>query len=172
MNDHRARLLALLLVAALSLSGCASGTAETAAEPATSSEPAAERLELVFFDSGAFDKDLSKAFRADARRVEVKAASPFDLNDIPDRLEGWLAAVQDSGGEVKAAEIDAADNETDTDGQTRGIITEVIDLVVMAVGSAREEALYEPAADYDVWLRYHPDGMVEEAIFVRRDESS
>jgi len=132
---------------------------QTADTPAPSDKSA----QLAFLDLSGFDADLSQSMREENREVVVKVPGRFSLNEIPDRMDKWLSRIKESGGKVQAEEIPK-------DGmQTRGIVGALIDIVVAVYSAAQEHALYAPAENYNVVLRYDAEtGKVREAVFYHR----
>ena len=59
-----------------------------------------------------FDRDLAGAMGQGYPQIAVDVAGSFSLDVIPERLERWLVAIQDSGGrvEVEALPDPAAPN--------------------------------------------------------------
>lgn len=151
-------MLRLLLILAIATSGFAcAGKDERPAGSATSAAPG-EAPRLVFLDSQIFDEELSDAMSDEPAKITVQVPAKFNLNEIPDRLDRWLYAVKDGGGEVVAK----------PENPSRGLITEAIDVMVSLVGRIDEYRLYRPSRDYDATLLYGEDGMVGKVVFDRR----
>ena len=118
-------------------------------------------VEVDFFDSTAFDSDLSKALKRDPDQVVVTVPKPFDLNAIPERMDNWLGAVQDGDGRVTARAKDGV--------PMRGVASEVITVGIMVGKAVKKKLLYRPAKEYDATLLYGEDGNVEQVVLIRRN---
>lgn len=119
---------------------------------------------MQFFDSSVFDEDLSDHLREGHAAVEVRALSPFSLNDIPERLDKWFAVIKDSGGSVGARELPP-----EGEAEARGIIGMVLDVLTALFSWYEEAQLYGPAENYDALLFYRKDtGVVEKIMFMER----
>ena len=80
-----------VLVAAVVLSGC-NNLPQLQAKP-----------EITFIDTQKFDSELSSSLSSIKKPVEVDFHNPITPNEIPPRLEKWLAMVDKSGGKVNVA---------------------------------------------------------------------
>jgi hypothetical protein len=119
-----------------------------------------ETASVSFIDSSVFDSELHEALSKDTGTVYVTPAVRFGVNNIPPRMDKWLAAVKRGGGKVVARH--------DTAVATRGLIAMAIDVAVALYEQVEEKMLYEPAEHYDATLYYGVDGKVERVLFVRR----
>lgn len=144
--------------------GCASNSNQASQESNTAQEEASSQLgataesQLTFFDSRVFDDGLSSAMRSDSAEIVVDVPSRFSLNKIPDRVDKWLFAVKDSGGEVEAVpEI-----------RTRGLVSAAIDLVVTFAGKIDDYLMFGPSENYSATLIYSAEGTVMKIVFKRR----
>jgi len=123
---------------------------------------AAEDEGLTFFDSVSFDQSLSTELSKKPEATLVLPSGPFSPNQIPGRLEKWLAVVSKNGGSVKL--------KRDTGGvPTRGILSDVVDLAVKTNTEAEQNALYTDAKNYDVTV-FFKDNEVTSVRFVRKAE--
>jgi len=119
---------------------------------------------INFFDSEVFDIKLGLSLRKKLESVDIKVITPFSTNNIPKRLDKWLSAVSRNGGKVDV-QADPAFM------KTRGIISEIVDLIFSLYDGAKELAFYNATDNYDVVLYYKPaDGMVTKLIFSLRDK--
>ena len=110
-----------------------------------------------------FDFKLGFSLRRNLPVVEVKIIAPFSTNKIPERIEKWLSAVDQRGGKVEL-KLDPAY------GEERGVISEVVDLAILAYQFVKQKGLYDATDDYDVVLYYRPnDGMVTKIFFKLRE---
>lgn len=138
------------------------------AKPAAAAIPKQEKVELAFINSRTFDTDLSDAMRALAPEIVVTAASPFTLNNIPERLDKWLGLVKEKGGTVTAQALPPKDQQL----AARGLLGVIIDVVVALVQASAEHTLTDPAKNYDVRLYYDGvTGAVERVNFTRKTET-
>jgi hypothetical protein len=116
---------------------------------------------VEFFDANSFDRDLSRALYGDPRTVTMTFPAPVTVNDIPERMDKWFAAIEDAEGEVTIT----ATGET----QSRGIITEVLSLIFFSAARAKEHKLIEPVEEYNAEIFYQRDnGQIERVVFHRR----
>jgi len=83
-----------LLVVWLGLTGC-----EGTMRPVAADAPAQPRIE--FLDLQSFDRELSRSFGAPLEQVQVSFHDRTSPNKIPDRVQAWMAAVEEGGGQVK-----------------------------------------------------------------------
>lgn len=137
-------------------------------KPAAATKPTQQKVELAFINSRTFDSDLSDAMRANTPEIVVTAASPFTLNNIPERLDKWLGLVKEKGGTVTAQALPPKDQQL----AARGLLGVIIDVVVALVQASAEHALTDPAKNYDARLYYDGvTGGVERVNFMRRTET-
>jgi hypothetical protein len=160
-NRTRCIGLALLLGLASVCSGCGS-------QGAGAGEPSATSLlenkgELTFFDSSAFDTELSRALRGGVQ-VVVFPAQPFSPNQIPPRLEKWLSEVSRSGGRVRLERLPAEG------APTRALpgFGEIADALFHLWDVLQERILYSPSDSYDVLMQYRTQGNIERILFTPR----
>lgn len=126
-------------------------------------QPESARTQVTFIDSSAFDSDLSRALKQNDSRVEVLAPAKFSLNQIPPRLEKWLAQVKETGGEVQA---EAAPQ---PGAGTRGLFSLPVELVVALYDKISDRITYGPAQQYDARLHYDKvTGLVDAVDFIKR----
>ena len=83
-----------LLLPLLAVSGC-----QTLPEQAAQARPPQPRIE--FLDLQMFDRELGRSFAAPLSTVEVQFLDRTSPNRIPERMQLWMAAVEDGGGQVK-----------------------------------------------------------------------
>lgn len=81
----------LCWLVAILLAGCAAS--------APWPEPAKPALQFV--DLQQFDRDLGASLSAPLPRVEVSMSAPIALTALPSRLQRWLGAADEGGGEVR-----------------------------------------------------------------------
>lgn len=85
---------ALCLAVALGLAAC-----QATVGPLATDGPAQPRIE--FLDLQSFDRELSRSFSAPLEQVQVSFHDRTSPNKIPDRVQAWMAAVEEGGGQVK-----------------------------------------------------------------------
>ena len=156
-----AKHLFLLMVLVFS-AGCASDGSRTATSAApTRTLPviaANDPVHVVFFDSRAFDSDLSKAMRSESSEIVVDVPVGFNLNKIPERVDRWLYSVKESGGAVVA----------EPEFKQRGIFMAAIDVVVSIFVRIDEALTFGPSERYGATLLYRQDGTVNKIVFKHR----
>lgn len=115
---------------------------------------------LPFIDSNLFDDDLSTHLEQHPPEMVVATHGGITVNQLPPRLDRWLGAVKDSGGSVRAYDLD---------NPSRGLFGVVLDIAFAVAGQASATRLYRSAAQYDVLIDYHAgDGRIERLRFVPR----
>lgn len=83
-----------LLSPLLAAAGCQSLPQQVA-----DGRPPQPRIE--FLDLQMFDRELGRSFAAPLSTVEVQFLDRTSPNRIPERMQLWMAAVEDGGGQVK-----------------------------------------------------------------------
>jgi len=178
MNSTRSMVITLVTVAVLA--GCAGHRAnhsDDAVSPdeemAAQNDAAAARLkesrQLTFINSQVFDNNLSQAMGSQVGEIVVEVASRFSLDVLPERVEGWLVHIQQSGGKVEAEA-----QPVQTEVAMRGMpVVEVIELALAyrekAKKKAETEAMYAPANTYHAKLYYQKEsGTVDRVVFYHR----
>lgn len=91
MNILRRGLWAFMAASAL-VAGCATAPTVSLDAPPSPSLP--------FLDVSSFDRELAASLRAGIDKVEVGFYDPVSPNQLPARIEKWIAAVQQSGGKI------------------------------------------------------------------------
>jgi hypothetical protein len=80
------------------LSMAGAGLATDAQTEAPAATPA--QKELKFIDIAKFDRDLGGELSSGQPGVRVSFYTRTSPNDIPERLQRWIKAVEDSGGKI------------------------------------------------------------------------
>ena len=159
--------LAILAMVAISnSSGCAIGDEPGGAIPLTFSQPAPRTyatldtdLPLPFQDSAEFDNWLASELATTRGRVEVRPTAPLDANNLPDRLERWLLAIQQTGGRVRV--------QRDMGGNSAKPLA--LDMAVRQIDSREQRANLHWARDYDAVVFYdEATKQVTSLLFSRR----
>jgi hypothetical protein len=83
--------------------GCASNV--PLSTPSGSAYPESK---LSFVDISKFDRELSAALSSDVKEIDVLFYEKVSPNKIPDRMQKWISAIENSGGKVR---IDTPPNE-------------------------------------------------------------
>lgn len=95
----------LLAILMLSLPACVNLTIEQ-----QGSRTANEQLR--FSDLNRFDNELSEAMSSVDESVTVDFAGDVSINQIPDRMQGWLAVVDEHGKGVEIVSEDGTQNKS------------------------------------------------------------
>ena len=130
--------------------------------PATPDAATHEPSRVVFFDSRAFDRDLSQAMRSESPEIVVEVPVGFSLNKIPERIDRWLYTVKEAGGPVVA----------EPEHKQRGVMTALVDVVVSMFVKLDEIVTLAPSERYGATLLYRPDGTVNKIVFKHRSAPS
>jgi hypothetical protein len=124
--------------------------------------PTTESSTLEYFDSKAFENTLSTNMKGKHAQIEVVFLTPFSSTNVPSRMDSWLTAIGNTGGEVK---MEPAEGERD-----------IIGLIVSlyAVYQEVQNILrYLPARHYNAKLLYRQDesgeAMIKQIVFTRRN---
>jgi len=179
MNSTRSMGITLITVALLA--GCAGHRANRSDDAASAGDEVAaaqkdaaaarlkESRQLTFINSQVFDNNLSKAMDSQVGEIVVEVASRFSLDVLPERVEGWLVHIQQSGGKVEAEA-----QPVQTEVAMRGMpVVEVIELALAyrekAKKKAETKAMYAPANTYHAKLYYQKEsGTVDRVVFYHR----
>ncbi len=136
--------LSLLLVVAM-LAGCASGNTSGEID-----DPAGPSVD--FYDSNTFDSKLSGLLSEKHDKVTVNFLGVVTANDLPERIDQWLCAVDKYKGRVEV--------EPDPLLGSKGIVGIIIDLAFGAGKYAKYKKTFGPVKLYDVYLYHIPNGEV------------
>lgn len=121
------------------------------------------KIETVsFLDSGSFDRKLSSALRKQAPQVKVEFVSPITTNSIPDRIDKWFAMVEKHEGTISLK----PDPDVPAD---RGILSELLSLVIGVYNYAKDKYIYDPVSQYDVIVYYQKgSGKITRIMFIQK----
>jgi hypothetical protein len=103
---------------------------------------------LTFFDSVAFDEDLSHTLAKQPNTALVVPSGPFSPNQLPTRLEKWLSVIAKSGGSVKLKKVSA-------DPPSRGFLSDMVELSVKSHQDAELSAMYAAVKSYDAIVTFN-----------------
>jgi len=117
---------------------------------------------VLFFDSSLFDSELHKKLKQVPSEVIIDFPSQFDLNKLPSRMEKWLAAINEQGGNTELIK-------TPESSVTRGFLMDAVELTMKVYESLTEsDAIYKSAEGYSTQIFYNEAGMVERIILGKR----
>ena len=166
MNKKR---LILPLIMATTLAACASTKKESSdldliKQESDIMKPVKEISgEIVhFLNSKLFDESLSELFSKKEKQVVVEFSTPVTTAELPERIDQWLYAVKDGGGQIKV--------EQDPDRVSRGVVTEIISVVVGIYEYVSEKVTFSNAEEYDAKVYYDGgSGQITRVLFDRRE---
>ena len=146
-----------LLVSALALlSACSSSP--TKEEAAVAQSP----KELMFFDSKVFDQRLTDHLQEGSSKVNIKFEGDVNLNKLPDRIDTWIALINDKGGDVNIVKVDEQGL------PSRGFAMDAIQLIYKGVDHLRKKKEYKVLENYDATLYYKADGSIHGILLDRK----
>ncbi len=113
---------------------------------------------IVFTDTDVFDNNLSESMSVNSDTITVTMLAPVSINQMPNRLNKWLSAVNSRGGQVEFyPKI-----------ESKSPIW-LLGFLPMAYRFLRNELLYGSASDYNAKIFYKPEsGTVEKVVFVKK----
>ena len=151
------------LALALTLVGCGTDPAQ----PVSSGPPKAD---LLFADLQGFDRDLARSLQTALPKVEVAFYDRVTPSAMPERLQPWMAAVEDGGGTVKV--IPPKPSVTS---RSPFLLISAISSIWSASKMAKEMALkaqYKTAQAFDAEIQLKLDekgeSVVDKVVFVQR----
>ena len=146
--------LFVLLFSALLLTHCGGGPNLEDHQPPGKNPKA----ELTLYDSFGFDFSLSNSMAANLPIITVETVAPFTVNEMPERIEDWIKAIQKYDGEV-AIIADPAFPKT-------RFIGAAWDIAKIAFGLVKEHIIYSQAENYNLDILYKPGtGRVTKFLF-------
>jgi hypothetical protein len=152
LSGAERRLRVSVFALALAAAACASSPVSLAERPQSSAS-------VVFLESSMFDRHLREAMAGGTSTIVVQFPTPFTTNEIPDRLDAWLSAIDRSGGGVETVPVE----------QPRGGELLAIELSLRAARRIGQAQKYRPASAYRARLYYEPaTGKVARVEFVRK----
>ena len=121
----------------------------------------AETQGIQYFNSKVFDNKLSKALAGKEPTVKITFPVAFTINEIPERIDKWLVAVEDHGGTV-----DIAPEQVE-----RGLLDNIVASFLKGVyEKIKERRLYRPAKNYNATIYYeNRTTNVTRVIFSNKD---
>ena len=116
----------------------------------------------TFIDSKIFDRKLRKMMKARPERIAIDFAQQPSPNDLPERLDAWLTAVEKHGGTV---EIEPSE-------PTRGLASVLVYLAGAAFRAVKQKSQYAATKNYDAVIYYSlRTGLVERVVFQHKTDS-
>ena len=73
--------------------------------PINSSEPITPQARVSFIDISKFDRELASSVDSPLESVDVVFYDRVGPNNMPERLQKWLAAVEKNGGVVRVVQV-------------------------------------------------------------------
>jgi hypothetical protein len=117
---------------------------------------------LVFIDSKVFDAQLAKELERN-KRVELQIEGRLSINQIPARLDKWLAKVAESGA-LELRQQDAAVRNKS--------LFALVSMVFPALQGMQEERLLSNANRYNAIVYYRKDAsgdaLIDRVVFLPR----
>jgi len=104
--------------------------------------PAAE---FGYSDTDAFDMQLHQSLKADLKGVKVSLpeGTMLTVDSPPDRVQRWMSAVEQKGGQVVVCPVNDSD-------EIFGILKVLSAIVLRVVKSIDDYVTYAPASDYNL----------------------
>lgn len=125
-------------------------------------------VSFSYYDSDTFDNKLSETLHCSENLVTLEMPSILSTSDIPDRLDNWLCAVDDSGGKIFIEEDPEAP--VIRGSFSVGIILDAIELAKASYDYIQEKQLYESTKDYDVYVYYRGGiGNITRVVFKKKN---
>jgi hypothetical protein len=137
--------------------------------PAAANRPAPQE-QVAFVDLQGFDRQLSASLAAPLPKVEVGVVDVIKPSAIPERLQRWMAAVEDGGGKVQIVE-------PPPQVQARSAFAVVSAVTTLwsaskMVKQMAQEAQFKAARDYDAQIQLKLDAsgdkVIDKVVFVKR----
>lgn len=123
------------------------------------------RNKILFIDSRNFDSKLSRALKDDHSEVTVTFLGDVSINEIPKRMEEWLAKAEHYEGTV-AVEPDPKLAKT----KSASVVIAGITVAVATYKYLRRKSLFRPVEDYDVLIHHIPgEAVISRIVFKRKD---
>lgn len=154
-----------LLIFSFMLASCASKSVPNGCKDLES--------DLNYYDSATFDSRLSRSLSCKPDKIKINIPTPEYTRAIPKRLDNWLAAVDESGGEVKVVKDPNRESEyavkSFDGGLIVGILFDMVEIAKIAYQAIEDRVLYGPAKGYDATIYYEDGtGMITEVVFSRK----
>jgi len=152
---------AVLLTLLLSLVGCTPDNMIPSDWFPTPEPPSTNRSALEYFNSAAFDESLSQAMTQSDAEIEVAVLAPFSSNNIPLRVDNWLTAIKENGGDIYTKPVNGE----------RDMVAAALALYSV-YRLIKEKLRYVPAKKYHATLIYRQsennDVLIEKMVFSRK----
>lgn len=154
----KTRLLsAMLCILALA---CGRQAPEVVPSPRVETKPT-----FVFMDTNAFDRSLSSALGKTPPAVTITFLGQVTINEIPERLERWLAEAESHKGSIALA----PDPEVKEGGKSLMAIGGGVSIAVTTYVYVKRFITYRPVQHYNVKI-YHVPGEADitRIVFTRK----
>lgn len=128
---------------------------------------------VPFIDFNGFDSELKEKITvAGPRPVEVSLYVAVTPNSLPERLEKWLAAVSDGGGQVRVVQASPGLAARSL-GAGVGVVMQIVTIIKNFRSAAQDRAIARAVRDHDAELVLESsdsgDLVVRRVIFKRRN---
>jgi hypothetical protein len=159
--------VSVVLILTLVVSGCSH-------QPQQGAGKAAASAELRFVDLQKFDRELHASLSSPLPQVEVAFFNSVTPNQIPERLQNWMSAVEDGGGAVRVIPPPS-----DLKPKDPFLLLSLVSTLWSASKAAKEMstgAFFKSAHKYDAQIQLKTDAqgvsVVDKIIFVQRNKSA
>jgi len=148
-----------LFLVTITLLGCTNTDSELELKAPT------EFSTLEYLDSDYFDNTLSTNMNGKHATIEVAFLTPFSSNNVPSRVDAWLTAIGNTGGEV---EMEPAEGER----KERNLASLMLSLYTV-YQEIQKIVRYLPARHYNAKLLYRQnergEAMIEKIVFTHKN---
>ncbi|MGE3538273.1 MAG: hypothetical protein AB7N91_12685 [Candidatus Tectimicrobiota bacterium] len=122
---------------------------------------------LAFFDTSRFDKQLSSTMSRAPAAVVVTLEAQASVNNIPERLNKWLSAVEKNDGSVELQPD--PDYPVLTQRGAIGVVSVLLGAFAVIYEAIENKILYGPAKGYNATVYYaRGSGMMTKVVFQRK----
>lgn len=118
---------------------------------------------ITYLDTDKFDENLSSLLAGNASTVTVSFLDPPAVNEMPPRMNTWLAAVEANEGTL---DLDGQDESS----KSASAVLALLALVKEGHAMYKESKKYSPAENYDAIIHLQEGGVdVKNIEFVLRE---
>jgi hypothetical protein len=158
------RLPALVLGACV-LASCLIACSTTSSENNLAYTEPARPGSITYLDTDKFDENLSSLLAGNASSVTVSFLDPPAVNEMPPRMNTWLAAVEANDGSLN---LDGQDESA----KSASAVLALLALVKEGHEMYKESKKYTPAENYNATIHLEEGGVeVKNIEFVLRESS-